>query len=109
MPRGAFIIQQGHSGDSIFLIARGNARVIVNSLTGNQQVATLFAGDFFGEYALLHGTHRNATVVAGTPCSLYELKKQDLDFICGRHQTIRIVIEQVDRERIKNTDHSELG
>lgn len=109
VPRGAFIIQQGQSGDSIFLIARGRARVIVNSLTGDRQVVTLFAGDFFGEYALLHGTHQNATVVAATPCSLYELKQQDLDSICSRHQTIRVVIEQVDGERIKNTDHSERG
>ncbi|HAT28685.1 MAG TPA: hypothetical protein DCS89_16840, partial [Gammaproteobacteria bacterium] len=78
VPRGKAIIRQGNAGDSIFLIARGIANVEVTEGDAVNHVATLYAGDFFGEAALLHGTPRNATTIAATPCSLYELKRQDL-------------------------------
>ncbi len=100
VPRGKAIIKQGNAGDSIFLIARGIANVEVTEGDAVNHVATLYAGDFFGEAALLHGTPRNATTIAATPCSLYELKRQDLDRICEQHPKIRETVEEVDRERV---------
>ena len=100
VPRGKAIIRQGNAGDSIFLIARGIANVQVSEGDAVNHVATLYAGDFFGEAALLHGTPRNATTIAATPCSLYELKRQDLDRICAQHPKIRQTLEEVDRKRV---------
>ena len=100
VPRGKVIIRQGSAGDSIFLIARGIANVEVTEGDAVSHVATLYAGDFFGEAALLHGTPRNATTIATTPCSLYELNRQDLDRICEQHPKIRQMVEEVDRERV---------
>ena len=100
VPRGKVIIRQGSAGDSIFLIARGIANVEVTEGDAVSHVATLYAGDFFGEAALLHGTPRNATTIAATPCSLYELNRQDLDRICEQHPKIRQMVEEVDRERV---------
>ena len=100
VPRGKAIIRQGNAGDSIFLIARGIANVEVTEGDAVSHVATLYAGDFFGEAALLHGTPRNATTIAATPCSLYELNRQDLDRICEQHPKIRQMVEEVDRERV---------
>ncbi|MBT5684590.1 MAG: cyclic nucleotide-binding domain-containing protein, partial [Gammaproteobacteria bacterium] len=100
VPRGKIIIRQGSVGDSIFLIARGIANVEVTEGDAVSHVATLYAGDFFGEAALLHGTPRNATTIATTPCSLYELNRQDLDRICEQHPKIRQMVEEVDRERV---------
>lgn len=100
VPRGKAIIKQGNAGDSIFLIARGIANVEVTEGDAVNHVATLYAGDFFGEAALLRGTPRNATTIAATPCSLYELKRQDLDRICEQHPKIRETVEEVDRERV---------
>ena len=99
VPRGKAIIRQGNAGDSIFLIARGIANVEVTEGDAVNHVATLYAGDFFGEAALLHGTPRNATTIAATPCSLYELKRQDLDRVCAQHPKIRQMLEEVDRKR----------
>jgi CPA1 family monovalent cation:H+ antiporter len=97
-PRGADIIRQGQQGASMFLIARGIAKVFVDS--DDNQVATLYAGDFFGEAALLHEQPRNATARAATPCSLYELKKQDLDKICADYPSIQKAVEAVDQQRL---------
>ena len=105
--RGTDIIRQGQAGDSMFLIARGIANVLITDNGETHQVATLHAGDFFGESALLHETPRNATARAATPCSLYELKRVDLDRICENHPEIREMVERVDAER--HTDNAESG
>ena len=100
VPRGKPIIREGDQGNSMFLIARGIANLQTKKQGTTEQVATLFAGDFFGEAALLHGTPRNATVLAATPCSLYELNKRDLEIIGSKYPNIKSAIEEVDRERL---------
>ncbi len=67
------IIRQHEPGESLFLIARGVVRVLVEGQ--EQPIATLMAGDFFGEMALLHQTPRTATVRSVTPCTVYELSR----------------------------------
>jgi CRP/FNR family cyclic AMP-dependent transcriptional regulator len=61
-PAGATLAQQGANGHEFMVIVDGTARVEV----GDQSVATLGPGDFFGEIALLDGGPRTATVVATT-------------------------------------------
>ena len=100
-PRGTRMIEQGATGHSMFLIARGVANVFIEAGEGASQVATLYAGDFFGEAAMLHESPRNATIVAATPCSVYELEGTDLDRICERHPAIRKGVEQIDAARLK--------
>ena len=102
VPRGTPIIRQGQEGDSMFLIARGIANVEIEDQGTVNHVATLYAGDFFGEAALLHGTQRNATARAATPCSLYELKRRDLDSIFDQFPDIREAVEQVDQQRLES-------
>jgi CPA1 family monovalent cation:H+ antiporter len=89
------IVQEGDTGDSLFLIGRGVVRV----LRDGQNVATLLAGDFFGEAALLSGKPRNATVRAVTHCSLYELKRKDVDQLEQLRPVIRSALENANRER----------
>lgn len=102
VPRGTAIIRQGQEGDSMFLIARGIAKVEIDDNGTTNQVATLYAGDFFGESALLHSAPRNATAIAATPCSLYELKRRDLDAIFEQYPAIRDAVVEVDRERLSS-------
>ncbi len=99
VPRGTAIIKQGQAGDSMFLIARGIANVLRQDGDDVNQVATLYAGDIFGESALLHGAPRNATAVAATPCSLYELKQEDLYKLMADYPKIAQAVEEVDKDR----------
>ena len=101
VPRGTAIFKQGEQGDSMFLIARGIAKVLIDDHGEVNQVATLFAGDIFGEAALLHAAPRNATIEAATPCSLYELKRMDLDRICQAFPDIHEKVLEIDNERLK--------
>jgi CPA1 family monovalent cation:H+ antiporter len=108
VPRGTDIIKQGQEGASLFLIARGIAKVLVGEGAQEVQVATLYAGDFFGESAVLHAQPRNATARAATPCSLYELKKLDLDRLCLDYPSIQAAVEDVDRER-RSSNNTHVG
>ncbi|MDA0789545.1 MAG: cation:proton antiporter [Proteobacteria bacterium] len=99
VPRGTAIVRQGQQGDSMFLIARGVAHVMIDVDGADQQVASLFAGDILGEAALLHGTPRNATVVAATPCSLYVLQRADLDKLLEAYPELRNRVLDIDRQR----------
>lgn len=101
VPAGEFIIRQGESGDSLFLIARGVVRVSRQVAGGEADLATLMTGDFFGEMALLHKEPRTATCRAVTPCALYELKHKDFEEICRVCPAIQGTLEEADRERKK--------
>jgi len=76
---GEAVIRQGETGTSLFLIARGVVAVMLRSDGEDKRVASLHAGDFFGEMALLTAEPRVATVKAISDCQLYELSKSDVD------------------------------
>jgi putative ABC transport system ATP-binding protein len=76
--RGDVIIRQGDVGEEFFLIGRGSVSVTAHKAGGpDQQLATLGAGDVFGEMALLTDEPRNATVSAVDDLETYYLEKKD--------------------------------
>jgi CPA1 family monovalent cation:H+ antiporter len=97
---GEEIIRQGEKGTSLFLIARGVVGVIV-ARPGKppKRVASLHAGEFFGEMALLSQEPRTATVVAVTGCQLYELASKDVDELCEVCPGVRDALAEAYQER----------
>jgi len=95
------IITQGEPGDALYLIARGVVRVLRRQEDSNEElpIGTLLAGNFFGEQALLHEGPRNATCRAVTPCTLYQLRRNDFDELRQRWPAIERAIQEADRER----------
>jgi CRP/FNR family transcriptional regulator, cyclic AMP receptor protein len=62
-PAGETLARQGANGHEFMVIVEGTARVEIGD---GHTIATIGAGDFFGEIALLDGGPRTATVVAVT-------------------------------------------
>ncbi|MFH1429372.1 MAG: cation:proton antiporter [Candidatus Margulisiibacteriota bacterium] len=93
------IIKQGDIGRSMYLIARGVVRVSRNDNGEEHNLATLMAGDFFGEMALLHNEPRNATCKAATPCAIYELRKKDFVDICFKYPKVLNALQEADHTR----------
>jgi CPA1 family monovalent cation:H+ antiporter len=98
---GSTIIEQGDSGDSLFLIARGVVRVSHRVDGDEHELGTLLAGDFFGEMALMHHESREATIRSVSPCTLYELKRQDFDRFMQEQPQIAEVLRETDALRRK--------
>lgn len=73
--RGENLIKEGAEGDSMFVLLRGAARVWVSRNGTSIPIATLSAGDCFGEMSLLTGESRTATVQAESDCYVLEIGK----------------------------------
>ena len=59
---GEVIIRQGELGDSMYVVQSGKVEVSQSSDEGEQHLAFLEAGDFFGEMAVFEKIMRSATV-----------------------------------------------
>jgi CRP-like cAMP-binding protein len=59
-PAGASIVQQGHVGNGLYLIVSGGVRIV----GGNDELARLGPGDFFGELSVIDQQPRNASAFA---------------------------------------------
>lgn len=103
-PAGEAIVEQGDSGSSLFLVARGVVRVTRRDGGESRDLATLLAGDFFGEMALLHGGARTATCRAVTPCALYELRREDLDGVLEVCPAMKEALVRADERRRRELD-----
>ena len=73
VPAGAAVTSEGGPGDGFFVIDSGEAEVAIEG----EPRATLAAGDYFGEIALLLGSTRTATVTAVTDLRCYALTPWD--------------------------------
>src|SRR6266550_3041980 len=73
--RGEPVIEEGAAGDSMFVMLRGAANVFVSKNGSKIRVASLGAGDCFGEMSLLTGEPRSATVRADGDCYVMEIGK----------------------------------
>ncbi|MDM8523241.1 ABC transporter substrate-binding protein [Desulfococcaceae bacterium HSG8] len=79
IPPGEIVIQEGESGDSLFIIAEGVLGLGMQLENGQTaEIARLAAGDIIGEMALLTGEPGTATVKAITNSVLYEITKGDI-------------------------------
>jgi CRP-like cAMP-binding protein len=63
---GTELAKEGTFAHEFFIIEDGSAEV----LQGDERIAELGPGDFFGEIGLLESERRTATVVASTPLRL---------------------------------------
>src|SRR5438477_6887285 len=73
--RGEPVIEEGSPGDSMFVLLRGAANVFVSKNGSKIHIATLGAGDCFGEMSLLTGEPRSATVRADADSDVREICK----------------------------------
>ncbi len=76
---GEVIVREGEMGAGMFVILSGRVRVSHQTEDGGEQLlADLQPGDFFGEQALLDQTPRTATAVATDNCELVGFFRPDL-------------------------------
>ncbi len=80
--KGEMIFKEGEPGDKCFMILKGEVRIskfIPN--IGEEALAVMHEGDYFGEMALIDDFPRSAHVIANSDASLITLRKADLDKI----------------------------
>jgi small-conductance mechanosensitive channel/CRP-like cAMP-binding protein len=93
--RGEALTKQGAEAHWLYIVIEGKAEVHVAIDGKSEKVATLGAGDFFGEMGLMTGEARSATVVAETDVLCYRLDKQAFQQILSRRPEIAEDISHV--------------
>ena len=71
---GKHLVDEGDYAYEFMAIEEGEAEVV----RGDETLATLSAGDYFGEIGLLEDDRRNATVIARSPMRLLTLDQWDM-------------------------------
>lgn len=94
---GDFALQEGDQGTEMYFVAQGAAAVVVHKV----QVAVLYAGDCFGEIALLlPKVVRTASVVARSFCEAYKLSVADFQFCLADFPDIQARMRTIAHERL---------
>ncbi len=92
------IIRKGDEGDSMFLVVRG--AVMVHD--GDRILATLIAGEYFGEYALIDNYTRSASVTATQPTILLQLSREGFNTIMEQHPKLKDAVLKELIKRLRN-------
>ncbi len=103
IPAGGIIVRQGERGDEFFIIAAGQAAVLLREQNEDRTVGQMTTGDFFGERALLNRGVREATIKAETPVKLLVFPAKvfwtELAGPVGWEARVRGALEERDRLR----------
>lgn len=85
VPNGEVLIREGEVGDLFFVLVKGSAEV----RKGRRRIATLGAGDFAGEIALLTEAPRTATVTTTSPVTALRVTRKGFSALLGTSPRIQ--------------------
>ncbi|MFH1807921.1 MAG: cyclic nucleotide-binding domain-containing protein [Pseudomonadota bacterium] len=71
--RGQIVVRNGDSGQDLYVALTGELAVLIEEDGTSRQVATVNAGEVFGEMAVVNSAPRSATVMAQTPARLLRI------------------------------------
>ncbi len=100
---GERVIEEGDSGDSMYLISSGRAKVIAHVMGKEIELAELGEGDLFGEVAFLTGRPRTAEVIAEGPLRVLEIGRLDIERIIERTPEVLSRLEDFYEKRARDT------
>lgn len=84
---GDVIVKQDDLGDCMFILVSGRGRVVHHREGHYIELATLKAGDFFGELALVDAGVRSADVQALDDCVLLKITQATISAVAGVYPT----------------------
>jgi CRP/FNR family cyclic AMP-dependent transcriptional regulator len=101
-PQGTVILKEGEVSDSVFLMSSGSVQVTLWGTRGPLiPLASLQAGELFGEMAVLERRPRAATVVAREDCLLLEVAGEEIRKLLEAHPEMQVKLYTVVRDRLR--------
>ena len=103
---GQCIFEQGDLGDRVYIVVRGKAEVVRKTdmagdgeQPGEQVIADLVPGQYFGEMALLTRSPRNTTVRCVEPMDVLSIEKGDFSALISHLDDMRGGLEKTATDR----------
>jgi CRP/FNR family transcriptional regulator, cyclic AMP receptor protein len=100
LDQGRVIVREGEWPYEFFAIEQGTVEV----RRGDQLLAELGPGDFFGEMGLVSDTRRNASVVASTPVTVIVMTAQAFRQTAREMPEVAAKIRSAIEERCRHLD-----
>lgn len=102
--KGDIIFNEGDVGDYLYIIVSGTIEVL--KLKDNEFIciATLAAGEYFGEMALLNEKRRMATIRCATAVDVLALRKSDFGALLSNLEGLRKGFEKTNEKRKEALD-----
>ncbi|CAN5543159.1 hypothetical protein BH09MYX1_BH09MYX1_39210 [soil metagenome] len=106
---GETIVKRGDRTTDLFVVHSGKVSVVVPGKKGEdaRHVATIEAGHFFGEMALMTGEPRRATIVAVDDSELYVIGRTELHSVLASHPEFAEEMARIIAERQAALDETE--
>ncbi|MEY4088720.1 MAG: hypothetical protein RJB55_991 [Verrucomicrobiota bacterium] len=95
-PADAFILHEGEDNHFFYLVYEGRLAV----QRGQEEVAQLGIGDFFGEISLLQNSITKATIVTRTPARFLVMHKRDFLQFFAKDSSIGLQFEAISSGRL---------
>ncbi|HLF32002.1 MAG TPA: cyclic nucleotide-binding domain-containing protein [Xanthomonadales bacterium] len=99
---GETIVRQGEMGDCMYVVQAGQVEVVQSAEHGEQHLAFLKAGDFFGEMAVFEHELRSATVRSVGESRALKVDKKTLLRRIGEDPLLAVNLLQTMSHRIRD-------
>lgn len=102
VPAGQAVFAEGSAGDALYLVESGEVQIVAGE--GERVLATLRAGEHFGEMALLIGKSRSTGARAVQDTNLWMLYRTDFEELLVRHPSISLALNRALSQRLMEAD-----
>ena len=103
VPANEKILEQGQSGDGLYMLLSGQAEVSAKVNTKREVLAHLKGGDVFGEMSLLHNQPVSANIKTLRKSIVLKLPKRTFSEVISTHPQLLAHITEIANEREKLT------
>jgi len=98
--RDELVAREGDPSEACWFVAKGRLRATRMGRLGSPATVGLVGpGELVGESSLIAGLRRRATLVTLEPTDLLELRRADLEELCGAYPSLKDAFERLQRGR----------
>ena len=97
---GELIFAQGDRGDVMYVVAEGQAQILIDG----KAVETVVSGGTLGEMALIDSGPRSASAIAKTECLLVPLDERGFRDLVSRQPEFALLVMRILVQRLRRMD-----
>jgi CRP/FNR family transcriptional regulator, cyclic AMP receptor protein len=103
-PKGTILFHEGNPGREMFIVQKGKVQVRKKVGSGEEVLAELGDGEFFGEMALLVGMNRSATVEVIEDSKILVVSPETFENLLRSNLEIAVKMLKKMASRLRNLD-----
>lgn len=104
-PKGSVIVFEDDPGDSLYLVAGGQVKVVLIAEDGREVILSVLGeGSFFGEMAVIDEEPRSAHVIAMDDSNLLVLRREDFHARLRQSPEVAIALLKETSRRLRRAD-----